>query len=83
MSEILKEGPVRKWLKERETLIPRKKLFGSENPGQKAFLGERFIGELVIRPLPPLTSSEDLFGFEVVELQTADERRIAKYRREL
>ena len=26
MSEILKEGPLRRFLKERETLIPRKKL---------------------------------------------------------
>jgi len=26
MSELLKEGPICKWLKERETLVPRKKL---------------------------------------------------------
>jgi len=78
---------LRDLLGKRKTIILKeplvKKLLGSKNLGQKAFLGERFIGELVIRPLPPLTSSEALFGFEVMELQTVDERRIARYRREL
>jgi hypothetical protein len=31
MSEILREGPVRKWLKERATIIPRKKIFGGSH----------------------------------------------------
>ena len=36
MSEILREGPIRKWLKERETLIPRKKIFGGSYSVSKA-----------------------------------------------
>ena len=35
MSEILKEGPIRRWLKERETLIPRKKIFGGSHGSQE------------------------------------------------
>jgi len=37
MPEILKEGPIRRWLKERKTLVPRKKLVNllGKNPNLK------------------------------------------------
>jgi len=50
MAEFLKEGPLRKYLRERETLIPRKKLvdfFGSSSP--IVFVAGREIDEEIER----------------------------------